>query len=287
MYKNLLIITLSATVFSPVILAQNPDEIEIAKRCSMDSLNPQQAIGRDKWAAKCGHITPRAADFYMYDDLGKVRARPKYPSFFNPKNFNDWFKAPTSENGSCDIKHYKEMMFCVSSCYTPDQKILFVDGEHEIYDALTKKLTNIVALSDNANLDNISYQVKDVEAYSESIVETVHNIRVFNTANGGQLKVTDNHPLLVSTGYMLTAENIKVGDSLISKDGSFDEIINIEDVKFTGKVYNVMPDTSDKSTNGQIVVAQGFLSGSMYYQNDGADLTGRLLLRGQVPSDLF
>ncbi|PNQ53959.1 cell surface protein, partial [Vibrio agarivorans] len=176
---------------------------------------------------------------------------------------------------------------CVASCYTPDQKILFVDGEHEIYDAFTKKLTNIIALSDSSSLDNISYQVKGVEAYSESIIETVHNIRVFNTVNGGQLKVTDNHPLLLSTGYMQTAENIKVGDSLISKDGSFDEIINIEDVKFTGKVYNVMPDTSDKSTNGQIVVAQGFLSGSMYYQNDGADLTGRLLLRSQVPSDLL
>ncbi|PNQ53710.1 cell surface protein, partial [Vibrio agarivorans] len=171
--------------------------------------------------------------------------------------------------------------------YTPDQKILFSDGEHAIYDALTKRLTNIVTLSDDANLENLSYQIKDVEAYSESIIETVHNIRVFHTASGNQIKVTDNHPLLVSTGYMLTAENINTGDSLISKDGTFDEITNIEDIKFTGKVYNVMPDTSDNSTNGQIVVAQGFLSGSMYYQNDGADLTGRLLLRSQVPTDLF
>ncbi|AUI87529.1 cell surface protein [Vibrio azureus] len=283
MIKKLLALTLGLTSLS---ISAN-DGARLEKRCSLDSLSPSQAVGRNEWAHKCKHISKRTMEYNTLDDFDNPRARPLYPSFFNPANFDDWFKAPIVKSGSCDIKHYTKQIHCVSSCYTPDQKILFVDGEHEIYDALTKKLTNIVALSDNASLDNISYQVKDVEAYSESIVETVHNIRVFNTANGGQLKVTDNHPLLVSTGYMLTAENIKVGDSLISKDGSFDEIINIEDVKFTGKVYNVMPDTSDKSTNGQIVVAQGFLSGSMYYQNDGANLTGRLLLRDQIPSDLL
>lgn len=144
-----------------------------------------------------------------------------------------------------------------------------------------------MTLSDAAELNNLAYTVKDVEAYSESITDIVHDIRVLNMASGGQLKVTENHPLLVSTGHMKTADNISVGESLIYQDGNYDVITSIDDIDFYGKVYNVQPDASDASLNGQIVVAQGYLSGSMYYQNEGADLTNRLLLRSNIPDSLL
>ncbi|NRD75320.1 cell surface protein [Shewanella sp. VB17] len=278
------VLTLCSFTSLNAVAADAPD---LFKRCAQDSLNPAQARGRDLWAKTCKYISQRDYDYLLYDDDGKLRARPKYPSFFKPNDFSQWFRAPIVSGSSCSVGIYTHVVNCVSSCYTPDQKLLFAEGEFTIFDAVSQKIQRIVTLSDAAELNNLAYTVKDVEAYSESITDIVHDIRVLNMASGGQLKVTENHPLLVSTGHMKTADNISVGESLIYQDGNYDVITSIDDIDFYGKVYNVQPDASDASLNGQIVVAQGYLSGSMYYQNEGADLTNRLLLRSNIPDSLL
>jgi hypothetical protein len=50
-------------------------------------------------------------------------------------------------------------------------------------------------------------------------------------------------------------------------------------------VFNIQPEAD--SQPGQIVIAQGFLSGSSWFQNDGYEYVNRLILRRNVPEELF
>ncbi|WP_018692017.1 Hint domain-containing protein [Algicola sagamiensis] len=266
----------------------------LQKRCEQDSLSPAQAIGRTDWSFKCQHISRRTWDFYKHDDFGEILARPMYPIYSTNTSLTDLWKAPVAESSACSKGPNGKFMpqaACVSSCYTPDQKILFAQGELPIFDAYSKRLSKIVTLDTQSTLHSLGYMVRDVDGYSESLKDVEHTILVLKTQNGGQLKVTENHPLLVSTGHMRNAEDIDIGEKLIAENGSFDTVVSIEPIKYFGKVYNVKPYSTDENgmteLNGQIIVAQGFLSGSYYYQNRGLAHVNRLILRDQIPDNLI
>lgn len=74
------VLTLCSFTSLNAVAADAPD---LFKRCAQDSLNPAQARGRDLWAKTCKYISQRDYDYLLYDDDGKLRARPKYPSFLN------------------------------------------------------------------------------------------------------------------------------------------------------------------------------------------------------------
>jgi intein/homing endonuclease len=95
--------------------------------------------------------------------------------------------------------------------------------------------------------------------------------------SGGSLRVTAEHPLLTDDGIMRQAEDLKVGASLVRADGSPDAISSVEVSKIFGKVYNVRPTTVDYTSN--IVVAGGYLNGSVRYQNEFLDMINALILR--------
>ena len=286
--KTLVTLAFSAITAFPALAT---DPVRIEQRCEDDSLTIAMAIGRNDWSKKCEHISHRTWDYNMNDDYGKQRARPFYPSYYVPNDFDDWWRAPTKKTTACSRPaKFSAMIHCRASCYTPDQKLLFPEGELTIFDAFTRRVSKIVTLDDAASLDNLVYTTRPVDAYSESVRDVLHEILVVKTETGGELKVTPNHPLMVSTGHMRTADNMSVGDELIAEDGSFDSITSIESIEFYGKVYNVRPDSFGEegvSLNGQIVVAQGYLSGSMYYQNTGANHVNRLILRDSLPEELL
>lgn len=266
----------------------------VEARCEEDSIDTPKSLQRNAWAKRCGYISRRTWDFNVHDDDGSIRARPFYPSFSKKGDFDDWWKAPVVESAKCGLgpnNVYSFITNCRASCFTPDQEILFEEGSLTIFDAFSKRATNIVTLSDSATIDSLEYTIRPVEEYTESIRNVEHDILVIKTETGGQLKVTPNHPLLVSTGHMKLAEDLKKGDSLIHKSGNFDQIDSIELVKFYGKVYNVKPNSRDEKgtvkLNGQVIVAQGYLSGSIYYQNSGANFVNRLVLRDTIPSNLY
>jgi hypothetical protein len=51
------------------------------------------------------------------------------------------------------------------------------------------------------------------------------------------------------------------------------------------KVYNLKPTTTDLTSN--ILVAQGYLSGSVRYQNEYIKYLNRVLLRHNIPSSVI
>jgi hypothetical protein len=289
--------------------------VVLNQRCEgFDSLDKGPALERDEWymARYPGEITAAAANLLarpvtdaqaqiwftnqLINDpiFGGTRVRPMYPTFML-SNFTDplSYRAPVDHTGPANKPaNYVWIGTCTSSCYTPDMQVLFdqaVDGEAArpayvpILDARTKFLPRVMTLSEDSTLDGISLVGRGVASYTQSIIESQHDdIIHITTRGGGELKVTSNHPLVDAEGVMREARTFTASDGLIRSDGEIDPIADIRTESYFGRVYNVAPATN--SLLGNIVVAQGFLSGSSWYQNEGASELNRQMLRA-VPAE--
>ncbi len=166
---------------------------------------------------------------------------------------------------------------CVAGCYVEGTQLQFADGPMAIKTAAEALRGDLVTLSPDATLDNLSLTTNKVERYTTDVTESVQTIYTLTMASGGQLKVTNEHPLLDGTGVIRQAHALKVGDNLVRANGKQDPITSIAVNKIFGKVYNVRPVTTDYVSN--IVVAGGYLNGSLRYQNEFLDTVNALILR--------
>jgi hypothetical protein len=272
-------------------------------RCSHDSLSIPESLKRLNWMKACESKVPAIKTFfeiiggadqlstYLNDTTstlyGKARPRPLYVTFSDQANL-PWI-APkiftTNEAANCTVPaNVKIFGICTSSCYTPDQKLLFnVAGKQQyipIIDAIGQKQGSIMTLAPESVIEKLKFTSAPIAHFISELVDTNHKILTFHTNLGGKLSVTFNHPLVASDGVIREASDFKVGDQLIRADGSFDEIRSIDEMIYPGKVHNVLP--YGESTIGNIIVAEGFLSGSAYFQNDGVNYLNQKILRSNL-----
>lgn len=283
---------------------------KIKDRCEEDSLSGPEAWERLQWLKNCHKgllvatynsingddgtsddqkiATIEGEWFFVGGDRNKPKARPNYLTFGTATYENplQWY-APRSASAVCQEfpAGYQVLGECTSSCYEPDQKLLFSDGEKPIGEALASLQDQVMTLTDDSTLDFVNLQSRKVKHYTRSATPTKHQILTISSQSGGELKVTKNHPLLTSEGLMIEAGNLKVGDRLVQIDGQSDAIVAISEREYFGRVFNIQPEAD--SQPGQIVIAQGFLSGSSWFQNDGYEYVNRLILRRNVPAELF
>lgn len=265
-----------------------------SERCaeSGDSLDIAQAEARVKWAFKCfpdlrGSMPHMTASL---KDTATGAVFPGYPTFGvideNGSVISFW-QAPADADAPCESpRQHAYIGMCRAGCYTPDQLILFADGFESILKANKSKRDDIMTLSPDSALGALSFKQSKLESYTVDPVPKQQKILVIKTQDGGQLKVTTNHPLVDSEGRMRSADTLKVGESLVKMDGDPDRIVSIESTDYFGKVYNVSLASQDPAEN--IVVAQGYLNGSVYFQNEGLGLLNRLALRvgNVIPNSL-
>lgn len=272
-------------------------------RCGHDSLAPSEALKRLEWMKACEDKVPAIKTFfeiigganqlsmYLNDTTstlyGKPRPRPMYVTFADGDN-KPWI-APRSFSTTAAVNctvpaNVKIFGICTSSCYTPDQKLLFnVAGAQKyipIIDAIDKKEQSIMTLAPGSMLESLKFTATPIARFVSELVDSNHKIMTFNTNSGGKVAVTYNHPLVASDGVIREASEFKVGDQLIRADGSFDEIRSIDMTVYPGKVHNVLP--YGETTLGNIVVSEGFLSGSAYFQNDGVNYMNQKILRSNL-----
>lgn len=289
----------------PALAGVKPD----ANRCGGDwgdSLDTPSALGRVQWALRCrpeekplfgistakmvnveGEKVPYldARIYYPTYGLAKWSADNAQWNITNPKGrFAPTKKAtPCAESPLPETYHI--VAFCVSSCYTPEQLLLFPNGDEEILTAKLQKQKKIVTLAKDATQGELRYQDSDVRQFVESLTDGNHAVRTITTKSGNKVRVTINHPLVTSDGFMRLAEQLQVGDALVKASGENDEIVDIQDELYRGKVYNVIIESMDNMEN--ILVAQDFLSGSSRFQNEGAEYVNRRILREVMTAKAF
>jgi PKD repeat protein len=272
----------------------------VAHRCSQDSLNNTDAKGRMLWMKRCAPQVPAIAEFLEnFDDI-KVNGvtidtttRLLYPTFMNSaKRPESVWKAPTKENASCVVPEGVYIAaVCVSSCALPQEKILAQPSRGqklsavEFIEALTKNYERVGTLSKNSAMDDRRLKSSKVEQWITELIDTEQPVLVFKMQSGNTLSVTPNHPLLRKDGTMVTADQFKSGEALVKLGGELDPIVEIENILYYGKVYNLFVKSSIPQEN--IVVTNGYLNGSAFFQNEGAGELNKTLLRKKLTRGIF
>lgn len=231
----------------------------------------------------------------------RKKIRPYYPTYGSQEDINSGsnvqlFPHPTNttdcnlylnQAGTVPAAGYNYYVngFCESSCYTPEQRVLFPDGYSKIVDAVKAMKPSVITLAPDSSLDDIRLQTQATYSYTAEFRDSTHPIVELTMASGGRLRVTTEHPLVNGEGRLVQAQTIKVGDSLIKVDGSRDPVIGVKRTEHFGKVYNLRPNTDDRVSN--LLIAEDYIVGSSVYQNDEIGYINRIILHKSMPSTLI
>lgn len=243
-------------------------------------------------------------NFFNWTTAAPVRPQPFYPSFdstvsgtgvplFPPPNAN--INSPCTlftDNGGVTpwpaANPFFVAFYCAAGCYTADQNVRFSTGDMNILDAFNAVRNDVVTLSPEATLGDLSTQVSPVYSYTRDARDGTQPIYTVTTASGGSLRVTNSHPVLVThsgKGRLVMAEKLREGDKLLKADGTSDPVVSVDKADYFGRAYNLAPTATEHVAN--ILIAQGFLVGSSRFQNEDLDYMNRALLFRAVPDDVM
>jgi hypothetical protein len=175
---------------------------------------------------------------------------------------------------------------CQSSCTTPEAEILTqlkAATQKSFVDAFVEKTSSLVTLADAANMTNLKFQETPVRRFIRDYDDVLQAIRVFTMASGKKVKFTPNHPILAQDGSMRRASTFEAGEVFTRQDGSTDKIVSVEESEYLGKVYNVHLMSNNPKEN--IIVTDGYLNGTAYFQGEGIENLDRVLLRANLVGD--
>jgi hypothetical protein len=270
---------------------------------SGDAATVNQMFMQSQWRASLPSASTGAGGFQIWTGpTPLLLPRPMYQTFGNNSDINvatQLFPNPTYNPADCNLytdaagTHLANTSvtgffvngYCTSSCYTPEQEISFSGGKEDILSAMTKLRTGVTTLTPTSTLQSIKLKTDDVASYTRELHDSTHVIFVITTASGGELRVTDKHPVLEGDGRIVQAKSVKVGNRLIKPDGTRDEVVSVKQTTHFGKVYNLKPVATNRVAN--ILIAQGFLVGSSRFQNDDVDFINRIILGRSIPKDVI
>ena len=272
----------------------------VASRCSQDSLSNDQANGRYKWLLKCRADVPAIDDFlHAFESYEKMtvykmenlvlNGRIVYPTFLDAKG-KPWI-APKTESGSCSVPTGTYIAtVCLASCATPEQMIMGENDKGKLeyasfIDSWQAQFKRVGTLGERSEMNSRAVVKTAVDQWVTELVDGNHQILEFRTRSGGSLRLTPNHPVLAVDGRMKLAGDFKVGDSLVKLGGQRDPIVSIRPLNHYGKVYNLFVKSDEPKRN--IVVTNGYLNGTAFFQNEGADQMNRQLFRNRLVRGVF
>ncbi len=270
---------------------------------SGDTADVNQTYMQSQWRPSVPSASTQALGFQRWDGPSTLALpRPMYPTFGNNSDINSatqLFPNPTYNPADCNlytdaaathvynasVTGFYVNGFCTSSCYLPEEKISFQGGTEGILDAMNELRTGVTTLTPKSTLGHIQTHTDDVASYTHDLRDATQVIFTITTRSGGQLRVTDKHPVLEGNGRIVQASTIKVGNHLLKADGTPDEVVSVTKADYFGKVYNLKPVSTNRVAN--ILIAQGFLVGSSRFQNDDVDMINRILLTHGMPRDVI
>ena len=240
-------------------------------RCTEDQLtNATDAAGRNAWAANCGYISAAAQAFYNSDGDYVVFTTGCGHAGCNPF-------VPITATAMCS-SGLAVLGSCKTGCYTPEQKVLFNGAYSGVQHAFESHKLTVTALTAGSTLRDMSFADQPIQTYVAG--PTTEDIFVLRDNRGDTVKVTAQHPMVLADGTVVKAHTLKKGDRLAKANGTTARLTEVKTVSFTGTVWNVEPASRDKTEN--ILVGQGFLTGSVRFQNEWADEGFRLSRRDDL-----
>ena len=250
-----------------VAWAQYPADIK--GRCVGDELNSILADNRNLWAFACNLISQEdydhATSISMYWTFQNLRS--DFPT-----------QAPTSMGAPCD--RWKKLTLCPLGCFAASERLLFGGQYMTPAYAAESNVEHVTALSKNSHLGNLKFTEEKIHYYVVG-EESKPLIRIV-CSDLSTLDVTSGHPMVDFLGNIVRADELTVGSMLMKKEGPVvvEKLINIA---YDGLVWNVRPVSKEPLAN--IHVAEGFLTGSLRYQNEWATEAARIDLRKNLNTE--
>jgi len=174
---------------------------------------------------------------------------------------------------------------CEAGCYMPDQAIRTGDSSMSVAQAQSSGERAVTTLAPGSTIDSMNLMQNTIARWTVDIAPANQTILTIRMKSGGQLRVTEEHPLVTNDGVMRQAQTLVVGDSLVRDNGAADPVVSITKSEEYTKVYNLRPTTTDLSSN--ILVAQGYLTGSARYQSEYVKYLNRVLFRRKIPASVI
>jgi hypothetical protein len=203
------------------------------------------------------------------------------------------WKAPIEANAPCTIPSTVYISaVCQVDCAAPEQMVMSqaTDNSKLQYakyeQAWTQKFKYVASLQESAGIRAKRVMKQEVESWMGGEQKaSAHNVLVFTMKSGAQLRLTPTHTLIATDGSAKAAQDFKVGDSLVKLGGAQEEIVSITPDVLQGKVYNLYVKSNIPENN--IVVINGYLNGTAFFQSEGVDYLNRQLLRVNLTRGVF
>lgn len=268
----------AVTVLTTFAAAPVANAGNLVERCNQDQLSASQAPGRNAWALRWGLITQAQHDGANMMGMYWVFNKGSYyygvaGSTSNPKV---WI-AQSSDNVAAGT-YLSAVGACVPGCYTPEQQILTDEGLVGIEQAYERDIKSVIALTEDSSLGQLEFAPQTIDSFVAG--ETEELIYVLEGSDGQRLEVTAEHPMVLSSGEIVEAWTLEPGDHLLGEHGETIVLRNIDTFMFEGTVWNLRPQTEVKQEN--VLVAEGFLTGSHRFQYEWADEVNKLLRRDSI-----
>lgn len=261
-------VLLSLTILG--CLAPQVASADLYTRCAEDQLSITQAKGRNAWAKKCGFIDADEQAFYDMKALYVVFNKGSWTG--NPAPV-----IPVDATKPC-INGIMAAGNCKAGCYTPTQELLFGGESMSIERGYQSDQPTLTALTADSTPEALAFGEQAIDSFVAG--ETQEDIFILHGDGGQHLEVTAHHPMVLMDGALIAADSVVPNDVLLGADGEPVTLVKVEKVSFTGTVWNVQPESTDKREN--ILVAEGFLTGSVRFQNEWAADVYRLTRRDKI-----
>jgi len=254
---------LASTVLSLGLSAREAGAVDLQERCAEDQIqSAAMANGRNQWALACHLITK--IDYDCATNNG-------YYWTFNSTTGGP-NRAPLRPGQACD--GFRKFTMCPAGCFEASTRVSFASRYMTPAEAFEAGQGTVTTLSGDATLDHLAFVEESIATFVRG-PETGDLVQI--TCNtGASLRVTHNHPMIDATGTLLPASQVKVGMALATVKGAA-KVVAVQRVPYDGLVWNVKPVKAEPKAN--VNVAEGFLTGSIRYQNEWASDAARLLLR--------
>lgn len=169
--------------------------------------------------------------------------------------------------------------FCPQGCFAADTQVLTglaLDGRQSYAAASSvRPHGHLMTLTDDASVANVLLA-------PQQVLRTVFGpesspLFVFTLSNGETLRVTEHHPMVLTTGKVVEAGKVDTRSAFVGLDGAPVTITAITREKAVADVFNF--ETAGTTQLGHILVAEGVLVGDLKLQNELANEDAAIGLR--------
>ena len=227
-----------------------------------------KATGRHKWAVRCRVVDPKQKamlDFFVEQGL--------FASFTRTDGSGGL--APFHQDAPCNPPGTWRLVGSFPlGCFAHSTRLLFGDVWRTIPDAVNSSQSKLTALDTNSTLFNQKLRM-DVEVQSYTHGLEKYPVITVSVINGKKITVTKNHPMIGGHGEIIPAQELVANAFVLTLDGP-QRIVGIEEHYPDEEVWNIRPTSSDPLNN--VLIAEGFFTGSIRFQNEWADRAFRLMV---------